>query len=189
MKIERRPATVLLPVPAVLVTVAGGSQTDDIVTIAWVGTVCSAPPMVSVAIRPSRHSHELLQRSRDFVVNVPRASQVREVDVCGTVSGRDVDKFALTGLTAAPASKVTAPLIVECPINMECVVRHQLALGAHDLFIGEIVAVHFDEEVVDARGHLKTAAVDALAFLDGDYWSVKEKIGTYGFTKKAKKAK
>ena len=175
MKIERRPATVLLPVPAVLVTVAGGSQTDDIVTIAWVGTVCSAPPMVSVAIRPSRHSHELLQRSRDFVVNVPRASQVREV--------------ALTGLTAAPASKVTAPLIVECPINMECVVRHQLALGAHDLFIGEIVAVHFDEEVVDARGHLKTAAVDALAFLDGDYWSVKEKIGTYGFTKKARKAK
>jgi flavin reductase (DIM6/NTAB) family NADH-FMN oxidoreductase RutF len=168
----------------VLVTVAGGKKAANIITIAWAGTVCSSPPMVSVAVRPSRYSHGLLQASREFVVNIPRASQVDKVDLCGMTSGRERDKFAATGFTPLKASKVKAPLIAECPINIECVVRHQLSLGAHDLFIGEVVAVQCDEEVLDSRGRLKPAAIDALAYVDGDYWSLKEKIGTYGFTKR-----
>jgi flavin reductase (DIM6/NTAB) family NADH-FMN oxidoreductase RutF len=186
MKIERRPSTILLPVPAVLVTVADGKK-GNIVTIAWAGTVCSAPPMVSVAIRGSRYSHELLECSREFVVNLPRASQVEQVDLCGSISGRDEDKWVAAGLTPLPAAKVQAPLIAECPINLECVVRHELSLGAHDLFIGEIVAVHCDEEVIDARGRLKHGALDPLAYVDGDYWSMGEKVGTYGFSAKRRK--
>ena len=140
-----------------LLSVAGhGKEKPNIITLAWVGTVCSTPPMLSVAIRPSRHSHGLVNAAREFVVNVPRAAQLEEVDLAGVWSGAEHDKFKELGFTARPASRVNAPLIEECPINIECVVRHQLALGAHDLYIAEIVAVQYDEEVLDARGHVQT---------------------------------
>ena len=185
MKIQRRPTTVLLPAPLVMVSVAGADGgAANIVTVAWAGTVCSAPPMLSISVRPSRHSYDLLQRSHEFVVNIPRAAQVREVDLCGNVSGRDTDKFAACGFHALPAARVAAPLIEECPINIECVTRHRLSLGAHDLFIGEILAVHFDDDVLDSRGRLQPAKVDALAYVHGDYWSLGAKVGSYGFTLK-----
>ena len=115
---------------------------------------------------------------------VRRADQVELVDLCGIVSGRDRDKFALTGLHPAPAALVSAPLIEECPINLECLTRHTLSLGVHELFIGEIVATHLDSEVVDGRGRLDKSRVHPLAYVDGDYWSLGEKVGSYGFAKK-----
>jgi flavin reductase (DIM6/NTAB) family NADH-FMN oxidoreductase RutF len=188
MKIQRRPTTVLLPVPVVMVSVAGvDGGVPNIVTVAWVGTVCSAPPMLSISLRRSRHSYDLLQRSHEFVVNIPRAAQVREVDLCGNVSGRDADKFALCGFHAVPGAHVAAPLIEECPVNIECVTRHRLSLGAHDLFVGEILAVHFDEDVLDSRGRLQSSKVDALAYVHGDYRLLGEKVGSYGFTLKEPK--
>lgn len=185
MKIERKPSTALLPTPVVLLSVTGERETPNMITLAWVGTVCSAPPMLSVAIRPSRHSYGLVCAAREFVVNIPRAAQLAQVDAAGMCSGREHDKFAELGFTAAPASNVAAPLIVECPINIECVVRHQLALGAHDLFIAEIVSVHYDEDLVDARGRVKTAALDAMAYVEGEYWSLGERLGIYGQASKA----
>jgi flavin reductase (DIM6/NTAB) family NADH-FMN oxidoreductase RutF len=184
MKIQRRPSTFLLPVPAALITVAAPEGPGNIITLAWVGTVCSAPPMLSIAVRPSRYSYELLRRSNEFVVNVPRASQVELVDLCGNVSGRDKDKFSLTGFHPAPAAQVTAPLIEECPVNLECETRHRLSLGAHELFIGEIVAAHFNEDVVNGRGRLDKSKLDPLAYVDGEYWRLGEKVGSYGFAKK-----
>jgi len=185
MKIERRPATVLLPIPAVLVSVAGGVQ-GNFLTVAWAGVACSSPPLLSVAVRPSRYSHELLDAERSFVVNIADAGQVEQVDVAGTTSGRGRDKFADLGLTALPASKVSAPLIAECPINVECVVRHQLALGTHDLYIGEVVAVHYDDELLDGRGRLKIDALHPIAFVEREYWSLGERLGTYGGLAKAR---
>jgi flavin reductase (DIM6/NTAB) family NADH-FMN oxidoreductase RutF len=187
MKIQRRPATVLLPVPAVMVSIADGAGKANIITLAWVGTVCSAPPMVSISVRPSRYSYQLLQHTHDFVVNIPRRAQLEAVDYCGNVSGRDVDKFKECGFTALPATRVSAPLIEQCPINLECVTRHRLSLGAHDLFVGEIVAAHYDEEVVDSRGRLVASRVDALAYVNGDYWTLGEKVGGYGFAIKKRK--
>ena len=185
MKIQRRPAPMLLPVPVVMVSVAGTEGDEpDIVTPAWAGTVCSAPPMLSISLRRARHAYALLQLSHEFVVNVPRASQVREVDLCASFSGRDVDKFAACGFHALPGTRVSAPLIEECPINIECVTRHRLSLGAHDLLIGEIVAVHCDEEVLDSRGRLRPGKVGALAYLHGEYWSLGAKLGSHGFTRK-----
>jgi flavin reductase (DIM6/NTAB) family NADH-FMN oxidoreductase RutF len=185
MKIQRRPTNVLLPVPLVMVSIAGADGgSPNIVTLAWAGTVCSAPPMLSISVRPSRYSYDLLQRSHQFVVNIPRAAQAREVDLCGNASGRDTDKFAACGFHAVPGARVAAPLIEECPINIECVTRHRLSLGAHDLFIGEILAVHFDEDVLDSRGRLQPAKVDPLAYVHGDFWSLGEKVGSYGFTLK-----
>jgi flavin reductase (DIM6/NTAB) family NADH-FMN oxidoreductase RutF len=191
MKIERRPATALLPVPAVLVSVADPRTrrraAANIITLAWTGTVCSAPPMLSIAVRPSRYSYELLQRTHDFVVNVPRASQVEMVDYCGHISGRDLDKFKECKLHALPSTRVSSPLIEECPINLECVTRHRLSLGAHDLFVAEIVAVHYDDDVVDSRGRLVPAKVDALAYVHGEYRRLGEKVGSYGFALKKRK--
>ena len=180
MKIERKPSTALLPTPVVLVTVADDEGKANMLTIAWVGVVCSLPPMLSVAIRPTRYSHRMATRAREFVVNIPRASQLEQVDLAGVWSGAEHDKFRELGLTPVPATHVAAPLIQECPINMECQVQHQLSLGAHDLFIAEIVAVHYDEELLDSRGHLQTAKLDALAFVEGEYWSLGERIGSYG---------
>ena len=186
MKIERKPSTALLPTPVVLLSVAGhGKEKANIITLAWVGTVCSEPPMLSVAIRPSRHSHGLVNAAREFVVIIPRADQVVAVDLAGTCSGAEHDKFAELGFTARPAKHVAAPLIEECPINIECVVRHQLALGAHDLYLAEIVAVQYDEELIDSRGRLKTAKLDAMAYVDGEYWSLGERLGSYGQAAKA----
>jgi flavin reductase (DIM6/NTAB) family NADH-FMN oxidoreductase RutF len=185
MKIQRRPSNVLLPVPLVMVSVAGvDGGPANIVTLAWAGNVCSAPPMLSISVRPSRYSYTLLQRSHEFVVNVPRRDQAREVDLCGNASGRDTDKFAACGFHAVAGARVSAPLIEECPINIECVTRHRLSLGAHDLFIGEILAVHFSEDVLDSRGRLQTGKVDPLTYVHGEYWSLGDKVGSYGYTLK-----
>jgi flavin reductase (DIM6/NTAB) family NADH-FMN oxidoreductase RutF len=186
MKIERKPTTALLPNPVVLVSVAGGAGAGNFLTIAWVGTVCSSPPMLSVAIRPSRFSHGLVSHEREFVVNIPDAGRLEGVDVAGVWSGRDHDKFEELGFTALPASKVGAPLIAECPINLECVVRHQLALGAHDLFIAEIVATHYDEEILDSRGRLMVKALHPITLVEGEYRSLGERIGTYGAAARAR---
>ena len=181
MKIERKPSPALLPAPVVLLSVAGhGKEKPDIVTLAWAGTVCSDPPMLSVAIRPTRHSQRLVNAAREFVVNVPRAGQLEQVDLAGVWSGAEHDKFEELGLTARPAVAVAAPLIEECPINIECVVRHQLALGAHDLYIAEIVAVQYDEDVLDSRGRVLTRALSPIAYVEGEYWSLGERLGTHG---------
>jgi flavin reductase (DIM6/NTAB) family NADH-FMN oxidoreductase RutF len=186
VKIQRRPATSLLPLPAVLVTVGDGKRAN-IITLAWVGVVCSTPPMVGIAVRPSRHSYGLVAAAREFVVNIPRAAHAEQVDLAGIISGREVDKFAACGFTAQPAAKVGAPLIAECPVNLECVVRHQLSLGSHDLFLGEIVATHYDEEMLDSRGRPIVSKLDPFAYVEGEYWSLKEKLGAYGFSRKAAK--
>lgn len=181
MKIERKPSTALLPTPVVLLSVAGhGKEQANIITLAWVGTVCSDPPMLSVAIRPSRHSHHLVNAAREFVVNVPRVEQLEAVDTAGVWSGAEHDKFEELGLTATPAARVAAPLIEECPINIECVVRHQMSLGAHDLYIAEIIAVQYDEDVLDARGRVQSGKLAPIAYVEGEYWSLGEQIGSHG---------
>ena len=180
MKITRKPSTALLPTPVVLLSVAGEGGTPNMITLAWVGTVCSPPPMFSVAIRPSRHSCHLVNAAREFVVNIPRADQVAEVDFAGVCSGAEHDRFKDLGFTAQPSAHVLAPLIAECPINIECVVRHQLALGSHDLYVAEIVGTQYDEELLDDCGRLKTDQIAAMAYVGGEYWSLGECLGSHG---------
>ncbi len=186
MKIERKPSTALLPTPVVLLSVAGhGKEKPDIVTLAWVGVACSTPPMLSVALRPSRHSHLLVNAAREFVVNIPRAEQLEQIDLAGVWSGAEHDKFEELGLTARPAQHVAAPLIEECPINIECVVRHQLDLGVHDLYLAEVVAVQYDDYVLDAHGRVRSGAFAPVTLVEGEYWSLGERIGVYGAAKRA----
>jgi flavin reductase (DIM6/NTAB) family NADH-FMN oxidoreductase RutF len=183
-KKELGASTRLFPVPTVLVSCIDTEGSPNIITIAWAGVVCSEPPMLSVSIRPkNRHSYHLVKATNEYVVNIPTTDQLRMTDWCGVVSGSKVKKFEEAGLTAAPATKVKPPLIAECPVNVECVVQHRLSLGAHDAFIGEVVAVHADESVLDEKGRLDMTLCKPIAFCDGGYWSLGELIGTYGFSK------
>ena len=182
-KIIKKPTTILYPIPAVMVSCGTGSQAN-IITLAWVGTLCSQPPLVGISVRPSRHSHGLIREAAEFVVNLPDADQVRWVDYCGVVSGRDVDKWAACGFTPAPATEVQTPLIAECPVNIECRVRRTLSLGSHDLFIGEVLAVQVDEAVLDEHGRIDFAKARPFAFLNGEYRQVGELLGRIGYSKK-----
>ena len=182
-KVTKQPGTVLYPVPVVLVS-CGTQERANIITLAWVGTLCSEPPMVSLGVRPSRHSHGLIEEAGEFVVNIPSAEQARWVDYCGVVSGRDADKWAACGFTRAPAVQVQVPVIAECPVNVECRLRQTLRLGSHDLFIGEVVAVQIDETVLDERGRLDYGRARPLAYLGGEYRRVDEFLGRFGFSKR-----
>jgi flavin reductase (DIM6/NTAB) family NADH-FMN oxidoreductase RutF len=178
-KVVKRPSTALYPVPAVLVTCGSGDQTN-IITLAWVGTVCSDPPSVGIAIRSSRHSHGLIRQTEEFVVNIPTADLVAQVDYCGQVSGRDVDKWAACGFTPKPSTAVAPPLIAQCPVNLECELTQMIPLGAHDLFVGEIVSVHVDEAILNDRGHIDYTKARPLAYLGGYYHEIGELLGQYG---------
>ena len=135
---------------------------------------------MSIAVRPERFSHHLLVESGEFVGNLPRVDQVAAVDYCGQASGRDVDKWLACGLTPAPASKIRTPLIAECPIALECKVTHQLDLGVHDLFIGEVLAVQMDEEILTAHEKLDYDRLDLLAYAGGYYYELGERLGRFG---------
>lgn len=183
MKIKKNPFAALFSCPVVLVTCVESAGKPNIITLAWAGTVCSEPPMVGLGIRPSRYSHGLISESKEFVVNIPPAKFILETDYCGITSGRDLDKFAETKFIAEKADLVKAPLIKECPVNMECVLKQVVPLGAHDLFIGEIVQVHVDQNVLDEKGNIDFAKADPFTYNQGEYWGISKKIGTYGFSK------
>lgn len=182
-KVLREPTTALYPVPAVLVSCGTGSQAN-IITLAWAGTVCSDPPLIGLGVRPGRHSHTLIADVGEFVVNLPRADQVQLVDHCGMVSGRDEDKWEACGFTPSPAAQVKVPLIAECPVNIECRLRQTISLGSHDLFIGEVVNVQLDENVLTNQGRLDIAQLDSFAYHSGEYRRVGDLLGTFGFSKR-----
>ena len=180
----QKPFAALYPVPLVLVTCADEQATPNIVTLAWVGTAAAKPPQVALAIRPSRYSHALISRTGEFAINIANEDLLPAVDQCGHVSGARTDKFARTGLTPEPASQIQAPLIAECPVNLECKLTQTIPLGSHDLFIGEIVAVHVDEELLDEHGFIDHSKAKAVAYVGNEYWSLGKFLRTSGFTLK-----
>ena len=180
------PSTFLAPVPAALVTCQDSGGRPNIITIAWAGVICSDPPMVSISIRPSRYSHGIIKSSGEFVVNIPPTEIVRKVDACGILSGKKVDKFKEAGLTAVPAEKVSAPLIDECVICLECRVTEIIPLGIHDMFLGEILATHVAEEAVDEDGNIHMERINPLGYspIDRTYRSIGDALGSYGYSRK-----
>lgn len=178
MKVAKPASTSLYPVPAVLVSC--GVERPNLITLAWVGTLCSNPPALGIGVRPERFSHSLIDEVGEFVVNVPSADQVGAVDYCGHVSGRDVDKWDACGLTPAPATEVRVPLVAECPVALECRVTQRLTLGSHDLFVGRVLAVQLDERVLDEQGRLDYERALPLAYGGGYYWQLEKLVGRFG---------
>jgi flavin reductase (DIM6/NTAB) family NADH-FMN oxidoreductase RutF len=179
------PTTLLFPTPVVLVTCVDDAGKPNIITLAWVGVVNSEPPMISISIRPERYSHACVKRIKEFVVNIPSEGMVRKVDACGVLSGKETDKFAFMGWNQVPAQMVKPPLIDECPVQLECKVKEIIFLGSHDLFLGEIVALHVKEEVQKEKGRIDITKALPFVFCPGanEYWNLGKSIGHYGFTK------
>jgi len=183
-KILGKTSDSLFPLPVMLISCADKKGNRNLITLAWVSKVCAEPPMLAVAVRPSRHSYQMIKESGEFVVNVPTESIIRQVDFCGNTSGKNIDKFKETGLTPQPASKVKVPIVKECPASFECMVRHFIRLGSHDLFIGEVVAVQVDESILDAQGKVDYAKAKPVIYAAPGYWNLSKQIGTYGYSVK-----
>ena len=183
---KQQPAQVMLgPVPAALIG-CGNAEEQNIITLAWVGVVNSSPPMVSIAVRPNRHSHRLIEESAEFTVNLPLADQVEIVDGCGTLSGKGLDKFAKYNLTPVKGTLLHAPFIEECPISMDCKVEKQISLGSHDLFIGRIIASYVAEEFLDTKGKIAFGRFNLLGFSAGSYLQAASLDLSIGYTVKEK---
>jgi len=175
----------LFPTPVVLVTCVNEAGKPNMITLAWVGLVNSEPPMIGISIRPERYSYACVKGTREFVVNLPTEEMVRKVDACGVLSGKEADKFSSMGLKPVPAQKVKPPLIDECPVQMECQVKEIIPLGSHDLFLGQIVALHVKEEVEKEKGRIDITKVLPFVYCPGayEYWNLGKCIGHHGFTK------
>lgn len=174
----------LYPLPVVMVSVADKDGHNNIITIAWAGTVCSNPPMVSISVRPERYSYDIIKETKEFVINLTTKDLTYATDYCGVKSGRDVDKFKEMGLTALPGKEVKAPLIAESPVNIECKVTQVIPLGSHDMFLAEVVAVHVDEKYMDEKGKFHLDKAEPIAYSHGDYLATGELLGTFGYSVK-----
>ena len=174
------------PVPPVMVS-CGDMESSNIVTVAWTGTVNTKPPMTYISLRPSRHSYGIIKEKGEFVINLTPTSLIKKADYCGIYTGKKVNKFEKCGFTRAEATEVSAPLIDECPINLECKVKDIIPLGTHDMFLAEIVAVHVDEALVDGEGKLHLEKADLTAYAHGDYYSLGKKLAPFGISVKNKK--
>ncbi|MBQ4322588.1 MAG: flavin reductase family protein [Clostridia bacterium] len=179
----------LAPVPAVLVSCADGERAD-LVTVGWTGIVCTHPPMTYISLRPERYSYDIIKKTGEFVINMLPSTLVKELDLCGMKSGRDIDKFETCGFTPIPATQVAAPLLKEAPLCLECKVKQVIPLGSHDMFLAEILSVDADEALFNTEGRLCMEKAGLFAYAHGAYYPLGNPLGLFGFsTKKKKKRK
>lgn len=180
----------LNPVPVVMVSVADGARTN-IITVAWAGTVCTNPPMVSISVRPSRFSYRIIQETGEFVINLTTRGLARACDYCGVVSGRDVDKYERMKLTPLPMEHVKAFGIAESPVNMECKVTSVQPLGSHTMFLAKVAGVAAEDAYMDENGRFRINDAGLVMYSHGEYFAMGEKLGTFGFSvqKKSKQKK
>lgn len=182
-----RPGNQLYPLPVVMISVGDEPQNYNIVTVAWTGTICSDPAMLSISVRKERLSHEIISRTGEFVVNLTTEDLAFATDWCGCNSGRDVNKFSAMKLTPYPSLRVKAPAIGESPISLECKVKQVIELGSHDMFIAEVVNVQADEQYLDpATGAFDLAKANPICYSHGKYYAVGKEIGRFGFSVRKK---
>ena len=181
-KTNFKAGNMLYPLPAVLVSVADKQGNTNILTIAWAGTVCTNPPMVSISVRPSRFSHHMLMESREFVINLTSKELVFATDYCGVKSGREVDKWKELHLTPLVSQEVAAPSIAESPVNIECKVERVEHLGSHDLFLASVVAVRVDNRYMDQNGSFHLEKAQPIVYSHGEYYDLGAKLGKFGYS-------
>ena len=181
-----KPGNMLYPLPAVLVSVADAKGNDNLVTVAWTGTVCTNPPMVYISLRPSRYSWQMVKETGEFVINLTTERLARATDWCGVKSGRDVDKWKETGLTRGTPSAVSAPVVEESPVNIECRVTQVLELGSHHMFLADVAAVHADEKYMDEKHKFHLEKADPIVYSHGAYYVCGEKLGDFGYSVRKK---
>lgn len=187
MKETWKPGNMLYPLPAVMVSVTDGQGNDNIITVAWTGTVCTNPPMVYISVRPSRYSYEMIKKTGEFVINLTTEELAFATDYCGVRSGRDVDKFKEAHLTREPALFVKAPMIKESPVSIECRVTEVKELGSHHMFLAEVLAVHAQQEYIDKNNKFQLNKAKPIVYSHGEYLGTGRSLGTFGYSVKKKK--
>lgn len=181
-KQDWKPGNMVYPVPAVMVTVEDRDGRDNIITVAWTGTVCTNPPMAYISLRPERYSYHMVKETGEFVINLTTKELAYAADYCGVKSGRDVDKFQELHLTRQKAAKVSPPLIGESPVNIECRVTECVELGSHHMFLAEVVFVHAMEEYMDKTGAFHLEKAKPMVYSHGTYYSLGQSLGTFGYS-------
>ena len=184
-----KPGNMIYPLPAVMVSVTDGEGHDNIITVAWTGTVCTNPAMAYISVRPSRYSYDMIRKTGEFVINLTTEKLAYATDFCGVRSGRDVDKFRKLNLTKEKAQFVSAPMIGEAPVSIECRVREVKELGSHDMFLADVLAVHADEAYMDKNNRFRLNDAGLLVYSHGEYLAGGRKVGTFGYSVKKKQQK
>ena len=184
-----KPGNMIYPLPAVMVSVTDGEGNDNIITVAWTGTVCTNPAMAYISVRPSRYSYGMLKKTGEFVINLTTEKLAFATDFCGVRSGRDVDKFEKLNLTKEKAQYVSAPMIGEAQVSIECRVREVKELGSHDMFLADVLAVHADEAYMDKNNKFHLNDAGLLVYSHGEYLAGGRKVGTFGYSVKKKNGK
>ena len=179
-----KPGNMLYPLPAVLVSCQGKDGKPNLITIGWVGTICSDPAMVSISVRPERYSYHMLKETGEFVINLTTEELLRATDYCGVVSGRDENKWEKMNLTPIPSEKVSVPAVAESPINIECKVTEVKELGTHHMFIAEVVNVRADEKYMDEKHKFHLEKAEPIVYSHGAYFVCGEQLGTFGYSVK-----
>lgn len=185
-KLSWKPGNMIYPLPAVMVTCRDQGE-DNIITIAWTGTICTNPAMTYISVRPERHSYEMIKNSKEFVINLTTKDLAKAADFCGVRSGRDIDKFKETGLTKEEAQVVDVPIIAESPVNIECKVEEIIPLGSHHMFTAKVVNVMIDDIYMEENGRFALEKTNPLVYSHGSYFETGKKVGTFGYSVKKKK--
>ena len=185
-----KPGNMIYPLPAVMVSCGDKDGNTNIITIAWTGTICTNPAMLYISVRPERHSYQMIKESGEFVVNLTTDKLVKQTDYCGVKSGRDVDKFKETKLTCGKANELQyAPIIEESPVNIECKLERIEELGSHHMFIAKVVSVQVDEAYLNETGKFCLNDTGLIAYSHGEYRTLGEPLGTFGYSIKKKNKK
>ena len=187
MKQNWKPGTTIYPLPAVLVSCGSTPDEYNLLTVSWVGTICTNPPMCYVSIRPERYSYEILRKNMEFVINLTTVDMARATDWCGVNSGKNYNKFEQTGLTPRKAQIVQAPYGEESPPCIECKAREIVRLGSHDMFIADVVAVDVQSSLIDENGRLCLDRARLTAYCHGEYFALGKKLGCFGFSVRKKR--
>lgn len=188
MKQDWKPGTLIYPLPAAMISCGSTPEEYNIITLSWLGTICTNPPMCYISVRPERHSYEIIKRDMEFVINITTEDLAFATDWCGVRSGKDFSKFDEMKLTPGKASIVQVPIIEESPLNIECRVREILSLGSHDMFIADVVNVKADEKYIDPEtGKFSLESAKPIAYSHGQYYGLGQKIGGFGWTVRKKK--
>ena len=178
-----KPGNMVYPLPAVMVSAADREGNDNIITVAWTGTVCTNPAMLYISVRPERYSYHMLRESGEFVVNLATEKLAKATDWCGVRSGRDFDKWKEMHLTRGKAEKLTyAPIIQESPVNIECKVTEVQELGSHHMFLAKVEAVQVDERYMNETGKFELNDTPLRAYSHGEYYTLGKKLGTFGYS-------
>ena len=188
MKQHWKPGNMVYPLPAVMVSCGNSEEEYNILTISWVGTICTNPALCYISVRPERHSYPIIKKNGEFVINLTTSELAYATDWCGVKSGKDCNKFKEMKLTPGKSAKVSAPTIEEAPINIECKVIEIKEFGSHDMFIAEVLNIQADEQYVDPEtGAFDMQKAHLLAYSHGKYYELGGLIGKFGWSVKKKK--